>query len=409
MSTAKIGLVGCLIFFQLCFSAGLSALTWQEVLKRGAEASDELQSARKGLEAVDWSYRQAFSSFMPQLSATVSLTGSGTADARTYSYGLSATQRLFSGGDNFFSAQRAYVRLEKARADLQTTQAAFFYDLRAAFVGLLTAEENVSLLEKILQKREENSRLVWLRYQGGKEDKGNLLRTEADEASARHDLSFAKRQRELFRLKLSQLLGGEVVGAVQEEERGGMTAVNLDELYQQIPAYISARKQLELAELEEKKSWSGFLPSLSLSGSYSRRDDSWPPDNENLSWSLNFSCPLFSGGSNIAARAIAVAQREEAESNFSQTAKNLRYTLSENWGRYQDAEESLAVARLALAASEEQAKIAQAKYLNGLILYDEWDRMENAYIQAQKNLLNSKKNLLLAEALWHKTYGGWVK
>jgi outer membrane protein TolC len=62
-----------------------------------------------------------------------------------------------------------------------------------------------------------------------------------------------------------------------------------------------------------------------------------------------------------------------------------------------------------LAASKERAQITQVKYMNGLVNYDEWYRIENTYIQAQKTLLSSQKSAYVAEALWNKTYGGWVK
>ena len=71
--------------------------------------------------------------------------------------------------------------------------------------------------------------------------------------------------------------------------------------------------------------------------------------------------------------------------------------------------DALEVSKVSLAASAERAKITEAKYLNGLTTYDEWSRLNNSYILAQKGLLSAERSALVAEAAWHKSYGGWVK
>jgi outer membrane protein TolC len=74
-----------------------------------------------------------------------------------------------------------------------------------------------------------------------------------------------------------------------------------------------------------------------------------------------------------------------------------------------DALEALEVSRTLLAATTERSRIAQEKYINGLLTYDAWDIIENDYISSQANLLNAQKNVLTADAGWQKSYGGYVK
>jgi outer membrane protein TolC len=151
------------------------------------------------------------------------------------------------------------------------------------------------------------------------------------------------------------------------------------------------------------------LPSLSLSGSYRKSGDDWPPDTSSKSWSLSLSYSLFPGGSNVAERAIEGAQLDAAREDFARSVKDLRYSLQQAYQDYEDALEALEVTKISLAASQERAKITEVKYLNGLIGYDEWYRIENTSIQDQKSLLTSRKSALLAEASWHKTCGGYVQ
>jgi outer membrane protein TolC len=322
---------------------------------------------------------------------------------------VNATQYLFKGTEGIYGIQSAYANVEYKMAGLQAARASVLYDLRSAFIDLLYAQENIVLSEKILKQREQNSRLIQLRYDSGKEDKGNLMTTQADEAQAKYDLSAAERDLKLARLKLSQLLRSDVAEVEGSDGLQVPAEPVFDELLKETPSYVTARKQLEMAELSQKASVSGFLPSLSLSGSYRNKGSEWPPDEESKSWSINLSYPFFPGGGNIADRAAAGADLDQAREEFDKGIKDLRYSLEESYESFRGALDSLEISKISLAAAEERSKITNVKYLNGLTSYDEWYRIENAYIQAQKQLLASKKSALLAEADWHKSYGGYVQ
>lgn len=402
-----------LVLLLIAFSGRALALTWGEAVAMAEQKSHDLISAKKDLESSEWSYRKAISTFLPQLSASAGMTNtqSSTTGAwsDSYSYGLSATQYLFKGTEGIYGIQSAQVNVDHEKASLQATRASVLYDLRFAFLGLLYAQENVALLEKILKQREQNTRLIQLRYESGKEDKGNLMTTQADEAQAKYDLSAAGRDLKLARLRLSQLLQSDVARVEEPGEPEAPAEPVFDRLMETTPSYLMAKKQLEMAELSQKASISGFLPSLSLSGSYRKSGSDWPPDEDSKSWSLNLSYSFFPGGSNIAERAIAGADLDRAREEFGQSIKDLRYGLEEDYQGFQDALAALELSRISLAAAEERARIINVKYLNGLTGYDEWYRIENAYIQAQKQLLSLKRSALLAEAAWHKSYGGHVK
>jgi outer membrane protein len=400
-------------FLMITLSGQVFALTWGEALVIAEQKSHDLKSAEKELESSAWSYRKAISAFLPQLSASAGVTetinSTNSATSKSYSYGLNATQYLFKGTEGIYGIQGAYANVEYKNASLRATRASVLYDLRFAYVDLLYAQENIALSEKILKQREQNTRLIQLRYESGKEDKGNLMTTQADEAQAKYDLSAAERDLRLARLKLSQLLQ---LNVTQVEKPGELKAVPepvFDELLETAPTYITASKQLEMAELSQKASISGFLPSLSLSGNFRKKGSEWPPDEDSKSWSLNLSYPFFPGGGNIADRAIAGANLDQAREEFDKEIKDLRYSLEKDFEGLRGALDALEISKISLAAAEERANITNAKYLNGLTGYDEWYRIENAYIQAQKQLLSSKRSALQAEAAWHKSYGGYVR
>ncbi|MFH1825844.1 MAG: TolC family protein [bacterium] len=405
-------IIGFLII--VCLVTPVFSLTWSDVVEQAPKTNHDLKSAQKQLEAGEWGYKKALTDFLPSLSGSAGLTESGTAGAKSYSYGLSVRQSLFQGMAEVYGIQSAYEDVVYEKASLKAAQASVYYSLRAAFVEVLNKQEQVKLFEGILKQRQENSRLIQLRYDSGKEDKGNLLTTKANQSSAEYDLSSAKRDLKLAKLKMSQLLEQEVdqveLPPSHSRESGNPEEINFDQLLEQTPAYIMAQSSLKSAELADQAAISGFLPSVSLSGSYSKRGNEWPPaDSSSRSWGLSVSVPIFPGGSNIADKIIYQLRLDKAREDFKQTKNDLRYELESAFESFQDALEALVVTKISLAATQERAKITQAKYLNGLVTYDEWDRIESTNISAQKSLLNSQKSAYLAEANWYKTYGGYLK
>jgi len=397
----------------LIISVSSFPLTWKEALTLAEKNSKEIAGAKKQLEASEWSYRKAFSSILPQLSASAGMS-ENTADSttevsRSYSSAFSVSQTLFSGLENIYNIQSAYADLEYQKATLLSVKTAYYYDLRSAYIDALVAQENVGLSRQILKQRKQNTKLIQLRYDSGREDQGNLLTTKADQANSEHDYSAARRDLKLSLLKLSQLLGKDVLNAESDTKFSSAGEPDLDQVLRSTPTYIIQQKQLELAEISKNKNISEYLPSISLSASRRSTGDEWPPNTGSNSWGWNLSYSFLPGGSNIADSFITGSQLDAARYDFEVSIKQLRYDLENALLNYTNALELLDVAKIQLAAAKERVDISQAKYMNGLVAYDEWYRIENTYIQAQKGLLSAERTTFLAEAAWHKSYGGWIK
>ena len=319
------------------------------------------------------------------------------------------TQPLFTGLENFYNNQAQRTNYDYYLATQQKTEADLYYDVRKAFVDLALAAENIELLKNILERRKNNADMIELRFDSGREDEGALKRTRADEAEAVYNLNVAQRDKDLARLNLRQLISAEAEKIEDKLEVRLPANPDFNALLPVTPGYIRELKQYQLAEIAYQQTISGFLPSVSLSGSYRKTGSDWPPASDSNSWSLNFSYSLFPGGGNIADRILYAARQEQARQDFLKARYDLRYTLESAFKELKDGVEAQKTAQLYVDASTLRAEIARTKYLNGLVSYDEWDRIENDYINYQKSLLARKKAALYAEAAWHNAYGGYLK
>jgi len=391
-------------FFVGLLALSVDALDWQTAVKLAQQNNPELKSAAKQTESAQWIYYKSFSSFLPQLSASASI------DRTSSGYGLSVSQDIFTGFDNYLSGLSARANYDYCLASQIKTESDLFYDLRRSFVDLAIADENIGLLKSILERRKNNTELIELRYESGREDRGALLRTQADRADAEYNVKAAVGSRALAKLKLGQLVSAEVINAEGKLEGKASAGPDYRALLNNSPSYVMSLRQLERSEITFRKTIGEFLPSVSLSGSYRKSGTDWPPNNSSSnSLSLNVSYSLFPGGGNIADRVIYGAQYDQAKQDFQKSKDDLRYSLESAYQALEDAVEAEKISRLLLNAAALRAEIARTKYLNGLINYDAWDIIETDYINAQKNLLSKKKTALYAEAAWHNSYGGYIK
>ncbi|MFH1389653.1 MAG: TolC family protein [Candidatus Margulisiibacteriota bacterium] len=392
-------------------SSQANSLTWPQVLNEAARSGREIKSAQKQLEVARWTYYKSYSGFLPQISANMSAgqSDNSTGQSNSYSYGLSFSQSLFKGFSNYNNLSAAGASLAYYQASLQYNEADYYYQLRQAFVNLYLGQRNIDVLKAIRQSRDENARMIKLLYDSGREDKGNYLRTDAQRQEADYRYLSAGRQLELAKLKLSQLIETQVSSVEGEFVPAPIGEPDFDSLLKEAPAYKMSRSQLTLAEIDQRATISEFLPTVSLQGSYSKSGSNWPPDSSSKSLSLNLSYPLFPGGSNIAERVISDAQYDKAKEDFSITKKEQYFAIRQAYETFRDALEEYKLAGIYLDASTQRAQIAQVKYLNGLVSYNEWDQVQNEYFSSQNSLINSLKSALLAEAAWHKSYGGHVK
>lgn len=395
----------------LALAVPSSAITWPEAVKLLRANNNELRSAQKQLEVSGWSYRRAYTAFLPQLSANASANSTSAATqaaSSSFSYGLSASLDLFNPSD-FYSLRSAYADHQLNQANYDLASANVLYQARTAFINLLAAQTSAGIQKKIFGRRQENTRLIQLRYDSGVEDKGSLMRTQADEANARYNLSSAERDLRLARLNLSQLLGQTAASAEGEMTFAGSAEADLEPLVTAAPSYRAAKYQLEAAEIQQQSTLSEFLPALTLAGNYRKSGGSWPPDSDSNSLSLSLSYAFFPGGANFIDKAIGDLRLDKGKEDFAKAVKDTRYSIESAYEAFSDALEALAVARVVLSATTVRSDIAQEKYINGLLSYDEWYIIENEYISAQSGLINAEKNVLLAEAAWQKSYGGYVR
>ncbi|HYX34496.1 MAG TPA: TolC family protein [Oligoflexus sp.] len=402
-----------------------SALTWQAAVTEATRNNAELKAAQQNLDAANTNIQVARSGYLPKISAsfTAGINGSDATrsmDPSTYgdlqskvndSYGASieASETIFDGFATQSRVSQAQSRVRETEQQIQILKARLSYDLKTAYSGMMQAQRSLRLYQDIIKRREENLRLVELRFAGGQENKGAVRLSEAYLKQARFEEMQARDNFNVTRARLNTVLGRgddtsyELRNDVPLSDIPGL--VDFASLARNTPDYRLNRAQEETATADLSLARAGFYPQLGVRGSIGRQDDKFFPEDEAWSLSLVLTVPLFSGGSDYYTRQGAINRltaagltRENAERDIVARLRQAHVTLAES-------AERLKVDESFREAVTLRAEIARSKYNNGLTTFDDWDLIESDLITRQRAVLSSQGNRVIAEAAWEQAQG----
>ncbi len=401
--------------FNLRLAAASAPLTWTEAVRETAQRNPDLAAERASVSAAEAQYRAAFASFLPSISGNLDVSrgdSQTSTPSTTYDASLSGRYNLFNGlADQALLAQRR-ANLDEAKARYNDIASDVSQQLLSAFARLLFAQDQLSLSVAIADRRRENLRLVELRYEGGRENKGSYLRTKADYHSSLYDVNQSSRTLRIAKREMSRVVGqGDfemiVASGTLEADRHVLTEPlpDFETLALQTPAYRQADAQTRAAHAGITTAASGFSPTLDTSALGGRFASTWPPERDRWSVGASLSIPIFSGGATFQELRRAQAQRDRARFAQSSAATLLARQLEEAHAALANAVENVAAQDEYEQAAYVRAQIARGQYGNGLISFFDWDGIENELIQRQRSRLAAWRDALLADAAWQNTRG----
>jgi len=242
------------------------------------------------------------------------------------------------------------------------------------------------------------------------ENKGALLTTEADLADAKYGISQAKRSFEVAWRELTKETGRTQLVPMQAKgdfkvKDTALVKPDFESLAKNNPALGQLIAQKRAAEFSLKSAYANFSPQLTGSAGANRTGNRWAPRSDQWNLGLNLSMPIFEGGLRIAQVSGARALVNQLEENERSSRDGVILTLQQSWAALQDAVENVGVQQMALSATEERSKIAQAQYSIGFVSFDNWTIIEDNLVKAKNNFLNAQAGALLAEASWIQAKG----
>lgn len=388
-------------------------LRWEDCLKAAREANPDLISSSEAVKQQKAQKNITASALYPQINAEFNAEKSGGNPSATenYLYGVTGNQLVFDGLKTINEYRSAGENVNAASEGYKLTSSEVRYNLRAAFVNLLETQELIKVLRDIIKIREDNLKLIRLRYNSGLEHKGAMMKAEANLSQARFDMAEAERNIDTAQKQLNAAMGKEdftpvsVHGyfIIREEMK---EEPELDSLLASNSTLLQAIAKKRAASFTLRSTYGTFAPQITGSAGANRWNQNWPPNTNQLSVGVGVSVPIFEGGLRFAQVAKAKAALKQAAENERSAKDQALVSLQETWAALLDSAENVSVQEQLLAATQERSNIADAQYSTGFTTFDNWIIIEDELVRAKKTYIMAKADALRAEAGWIYAKGG---
>lgn len=406
----------CLNIFCRPLFAEEAVYTWMDCVREAAKKHPDLIAAAEVIKQNVAEKKITASVLFPQVDGSLTAatarsdSGSGGTIKDAYNYGLSGSQLIFDGAKTLNNIRADDQNISASRQAFKFTSATVRFDLRDAFISLLTAQERLNIAHQIYDIRRSNLEIITLRYESGLTHRGALMTAEANLAEARFDIKQAQREIEAAQGQLSKELGRDQVIPMRvlgdfEVMDSAKPKPDFYDLSLNNPSLLQAIALKNSAEFSLRSTYANFSPVLTGSAGANKNGTRWTPKGNQWNLGLSLSLPIFEGGLRFAQVQQAKAVVDQLAANEKSTRDSLVYTLEQTWADLQDAVDNVEVQKLNLEATQERSTIAQAQFAVGFISFDNWTIIEDNLVSAKKSLLNARSAALLAEASWIQAKG----
>jgi outer membrane protein TolC len=403
------------ISFILVFSSsawGAKNLSWADCVQLVRQNNPDLVSSGQTVKANEAAEGTTLSEFFPDIYGALTYEHSNESD-HAYGATLNFSQNLFNGYADWTRWKQSQWATVVSRNDDQLTKAQVSDDLVNAFESLRYALNAEKLSQKILQRREENLRLVELRFESGRENKGSVLLSRANLEQAKFELLQAQNVEAEARGKLAKVLNldeNTVLNLTDDIplQEPAATPPDFYQLALGTPDVQRALAQERSAQAGITLGKSGFFPTLGVSASTGNTDTIFFPEQNNWSVAATLKIPLWNGNHDLSAYHQAVATAIATENQTVSVKSSVAVKLRQNYLAYVESVAKLKVDSQFQVAAQTRADIGRNKYNNGLLSFEDWDTIENDLINRERALLQSRRDRVLAEAAWAQAQGQGV-
>ncbi len=389
-------------------------LDWEKCQKIAFENNSTLKVKKLTIEEYRYKYLVGLNDYYPKISIShsASRSGSETSDAsNSFSSSLSASEKIFSL-KTLSSIKTRKISYEKMILNYSIESSNLRYELANAFMTFLIAQEKVKVDAKNMAMREMNARLLKLKYESGRESRGDAMYANALYELAKTNLQSSKRAFLSAQRKLAQYLNLPLNTVINAREDFKSPSVNMTVKealanIEKTPKIMALKKDIESTKEAVFSAKYDLYPTLLASQSLRWSGDTELPSARSWSMGLSLSLPLFSGGithyrNNT--RALKV-KLESSNENLKNEISLIKSNLATAYDDFLNAIDAAHTQDIMLEANEERYKETQVKYMAGKVSFIDLENIEQNLIDARLNRLEYLKNANLKKNYVNKLLG----
>ena len=309
---------------------------------------------------------------------------------------VSASMPIYTGGKlsgTIKQAKAGYLiseqGLQKAYNDMRATVTNGYFDM-------LQADNMQKLGRESVERLADHLKNVEAQYEVGVVAKVDVLRSQVELANAKQSLIKAENAYQIAEANLNKIVGlpmdtqlkldNILVYAPYENDM----QYCLDYAAMHRPELEQAKQNVEAAKGALRVAISGHMPQIAASASQNWNDSNWPGD-ENGNWGVGVQVTMNIFDSGVTTSKIhgAAADLAKAHETYRDTVDAVNLDVRSNYLNLREAEKRIDTTKLAVSQAEEDYRIAQLRYMNGV-------GTNTDVLDAQVALTDAKTNYLQA-------------
>lgn len=394
----------------------------EQALRLAVQNQPAVVQARQDLRVAGAQERQAFGAFLPTVSSNMSTSRSGAqridaTSGRPVSTGIpyndqasiSASLELFTGFRRGAQRRSAQATGELRLATLLRQEYAVALATKQAFFNALAAAELVEVAGTRLRRADEQLRLATEKLRLGATTRSDSLRARVEYGNAQLQLIEARAELRNAQADLARAIGVEGLVAPMpdtalEARLGPLdTAVLRRDALARAPSVREAEAAVQSARAALAASRAAYLPTLTASGNsnWARADSNFfggAPFTRSWSLRLTLSYPIFNGFQRETNLVTADANAVVAEARLRDARLLLDAELTQAFAALEAAAAQIDIARVSLAAAEEDLRMQRERYRLGSATILEVLTSQITLDQAQVDLVRARYDYLVARA-----------
>lgn len=347
-------------------AANAHQYTMESLLASAYNRNPDINSSREALKAADEEVNQAYSGYLPELSATISngYNNSGTAATSKQKFypdsqSLNLSQGIFGGGETYYAVEAAKNRILAARNELRSTEQEFLLEAINSYIELIftkkvliLAENNETILNEQLRASRERFIIGDATRTDVAQSEARLANAVSNRVVANGDYTNAKSNfKRIFQMDPPDFLPMPTsLPKIPETFDEAMT-----QAVRKNPDLNRAKHLLEVRDAEIDVRMSQLYPQLDLSGAVQRRDSVSGAnlvETEAESLTLSLTIPLYAQGVTYSRVREANNRKKQSDFDYQAALNSVRDQVVQAWQGLTTTASNIEATKASLVASE---------------------------------------------------------
>lgn len=382
--------------------ADMGPVTLADCIKLAITHNPTIMAAISNSEIYKSRIGQAWSNYFPTLSAGVSYSrndmlntmGGNFSRMMVQKYDMyyvptiSANMMLFDFGKTKSMADTAKRTYESSRYDAETSIELVIYNVKVAYYNMLFAKKQKEVYEETVKDFELQLKQARAYYDIGKKAKIDVTYAEYNLGKAKLNLIKAKNTLELASVELANAVGiPELVNVILKDSMNTKEySVNFTDLIKTAestrPSLLSAKKQMDAAELNVRSAKRAFTPNVGAFGSYQYGGRKV---NSDYGYQVGLQLQYSNLNMMLLKKQVdeANATYKKSVADYEKARQDVYLDVKSAYINLMNSRDSIGVAKLALQQAKEQQYQAFRRYQVGLEDSIVVKDSENTYLNAQ--------------------------